>query len=46
VTALTDESGRATFDVSSIQERQDPVVFRAAVSAGGQSLGSVTVLWR
>jgi hypothetical protein len=46
VTALTDESGLATFDVSSIQERQDPVVFRATVSAGGQSLGSVTVLWR
>jgi hypothetical protein len=46
VTALTDDSGRATFDVSSTQERQDPVMFRAAVSAGGQSLGSVTVLWR
>jgi hypothetical protein len=46
VTAVTDELGRATFDVSSVQERQDPVVFRAAVSAGGQSLGSVTVLWR
>ncbi|HEX3198361.1 MAG TPA: hypothetical protein VHR39_12505 [Propionibacteriaceae bacterium] len=45
VTALTDDSGRATFDVSSTQERQDPVVFRAAVSAGGQSLGSVMVLW-
>lgn len=46
VTALTDDSGRATFDVDSTQERQDPVVFRAAVSAGGQSLGSVAVLWR
>jgi hypothetical protein len=46
VTALTDDSGRATFDVNSTQERQDPVVFQAAVSAGGQSLGSVTVLWR
>jgi hypothetical protein len=46
VTALTDDSGRATFDVSSTQERQDPVMFRAAVSAGGQSLGSVTMLWR
>ena len=45
VNALTDDSGRATFDVSSTQERQDPVVFRAAVSAGGQSLGSVMVLW-
>jgi hypothetical protein len=46
VTALTDDSGRATFDVNSTQERQDPVVFRAAISAGGQSLGSVAVLWR
>jgi hypothetical protein len=44
-TALTDMSGRANFDVSSVQPRQDPIVFRAAVSAGGQSLGSVTVLW-
>jgi hypothetical protein len=44
-TALTDKSGRADFDVSSVQPRQDPIVFRAAVSAGGQSLGSVTVLW-
>jgi hypothetical protein len=46
VTALTDSSGRANFDVSSIEQRQDPIVFRAAVSAGGQSLGSVAVLWR
>ena len=29
VTALTDSSGRANFDVSSIQQRQDPIVFRA-----------------